>query len=61
MESGIPDPEHSRYEVEADPLREWTPQEVLAEVPEFRSKPGVHFVYEDANYMLLSLVIEKRE
>lgn len=59
MESGIPDPAHSRYEVEADPLREWTPQEVLAEVPEFRSKPGVHFVYEAANYMLLSLVIEK--
>jgi D-alanyl-D-alanine carboxypeptidase len=64
MESGIPDPAPNAaalaafYGRPADPLRVWTPQEVLASVPEYRSKPGDHFVYEDANYMLLGLVIE---
>ena len=58
MESGIPDPTLTLAEVLKDPLRTWTPQEVLATVPASRSKPGDHFVYEDANYMLLALVIE---
>lgn len=64
MESGIPDPQPndialaSFYGQPADPLREWTAQEVLASVPSYRSKPGDHFVYEDANYMLLGLAIE---
>ena len=58
MESGIPDPALTVAAAEADPLREWTPREVLATVPDYRSKPGDHFVYEDANYMLLGLVIE---
>jgi len=64
MESGIPDPAPKAaalaafYGKPADPLRVWTPEEVLASVPESRSKPGDHFVYEDANYMLLGLVIE---
>ena len=61
MESGIPDPALSETAeaVEADPLREWTAREVLATVPAHRAPPGDHFVYEDANYMLLGLVIEE--
>lgn len=58
MESGIPDPAITVAEAEVDPLREWTPREVLTLVPAYRSKPGDHFVYEDANYMLLGLVVE---
>jgi D-alanyl-D-alanine carboxypeptidase len=59
MESGIPDPALSfTSAVEADPLREWTPREVLATVPADRSKPGDQFVYGDSNYMLIDLVIE---
>jgi CubicO group peptidase (beta-lactamase class C family) len=65
MESGIPDPAPNNAALAAfygqtpDPLRAWTPQEVLASVPAGRSKPGEHYVYEDANYMLLGLVIEE--
>ena len=61
MESGIPDPALSATapEVLADPLRYWKPEEILASVPDYRFKPGDHFVYEDANYMLLGLVIEE--
>jgi D-alanyl-D-alanine carboxypeptidase len=61
MESGIPDPALSATaeEVRADPMRAWTAEEVLASVPGHRSPPGDHFVYEDANYMLLGLVIEE--
>ena len=58
MESGIPDPVLNEDASASDPQREWTPQEVLATVPAVRSKPGDHYVYEDANYMLLGLVIE---
>ena len=60
MESGIPDPAlgPTAPEVLADPSREWTAEEVLASVPAHRSPPGVGFVYEDANFMLLGLVIE---
>lgn len=61
MESGIPDPALSEdaTTVLADPLRDWTAQQVLASVPAGRDKPGDHFVYEDANYMLLGLVVEE--
>jgi D-alanyl-D-alanine carboxypeptidase len=61
MESGIPDPalSASALEVLADPLRYWKPEEVLAFIPAQRDKPGDHFVYEDANYMLLGLVIRE--
>jgi D-alanyl-D-alanine carboxypeptidase len=58
MESGIPDPGLNLTSIRSDPMREWTPEEVLATVPSSRSRPGDHFVYEDANYMLLGLVIE---
>ena len=61
MESGIPDPaiQEASAAVVEHPLRTWTAQEVLASVPHDRSKPGDQFVYEDANYMLLGLVIEE--
>jgi D-alanyl-D-alanine carboxypeptidase len=60
MESGIPDPTFfGPTDAEANPLRGWTPEEVLATVPLARSKPGDHFVYEDANYMLLGLVVQQ--
>ena len=61
MESGIPDPALSEdaAAVLAHPLRKWTAEEVLASVPAYRSAPGDHFVYEDANYMLLGLVIQE--
>ncbi len=61
MESGIPDPALSATapDVLADPMRAWTAEEVLASVPAHRSPPGDHFVYEDANYMLLGLVVEE--
>jgi CubicO group peptidase (beta-lactamase class C family) len=57
MESGIPDPVLSESAIAMDPRRAWTAQELLATVPSYRSAPGDHFVYEDANYMLLGLVI----
>jgi len=60
MESGIPDPTFfGPDDAAANPLRDWTPEEVLATVPALRSTPGAHYVYEDANYMLLSLVIRQ--
>jgi len=61
MESGIPDPALSEASapVLADLNRRWMVQEVLASVPEGRSPPGRQFVYEDANYMLLGLVVEQ--
>jgi D-alanyl-D-alanine carboxypeptidase len=59
MESGIPDPTMTRAQAVADPGRIWDPTEILATVPDLRSKPGHHFVYEDSNYMLLGLVIEE--
>ncbi len=57
MESGIPDPALNSTDVAADLMRNWSVREVLATVPADRSKPGDHFVYEDANYMLLGLVV----
>src|SRR5260370_20207317 len=60
MESGIPDPTFfGPNDAEANPLRDWTPEEVLATVPAVRSKPGDHFVYEDGNHILLSLVVKQ--
>jgi CubicO group peptidase (beta-lactamase class C family) len=60
MESGIPDPTFfGPDDAAANPLRDWTPEEVLATVPAIRSTPGDHYVYEDANYMLLGLVIRQ--
>jgi D-alanyl-D-alanine carboxypeptidase len=57
MESGIPDPALNSTDYATDPMRDWSVREVLATVPANRSKPGDHFVYEDSNYMLLSMVV----
>jgi len=57
MESGIPDPALNNTDYAADLMRNWRVQDVLATVPADRSKPGDHFVYEDANYMLLGMVV----
>jgi len=65
MESGIPNPAPDAAALAAfygqpeDPLRVWTPREILASVPSIRSKPGERYVYENVNYMLLALVIEE--
>jgi D-alanyl-D-alanine carboxypeptidase len=57
MESGIPDP--APPDAFANPRRDWKAEQMLATVPAYRNEPGDHFVYEDANYMLLGLVVEK--
>ena len=59
MKSGIPDPTITFGEAGEDPNRVWEPEEVLETVPERRSEPGDHWVYEDSNYMLLGLIIEQ--
>jgi D-alanyl-D-alanine carboxypeptidase len=43
----------------ADPLRLWTPAELLAEVPADRTSAGERFEYGNTNYVLLGLVIEE--
>ena len=43
----------------ADPLRLWTPAELLAAVPAERTPAGAHFDYGNTNYVLLGLVIEE--
>ncbi len=57
--SGIPDD----YEVihrtlQSDPLRVWTPADVLAQIPTRRGVAGVSFEYSGTNYLLLGMVIE---
>ena len=62
MESGIPDPtfsEKSNAALSGSTAELDTRAGTLATVPNYRNKPGDHFVYEDANYMLLGLVIEQ--
>jgi D-alanyl-D-alanine carboxypeptidase len=56
--SGIPDEyEVLRGPVQSDPLRVWTPADVLERVPTTRVPVG-SFAYAETNYFLLSLVIE---
>ena len=43
----------------ADPLRLWTPAELLAEVPADRTSAGDRFEYGNTNYVLLGMVIEE--
>jgi D-alanyl-D-alanine carboxypeptidase len=57
MKSGIPDPGLNDTNYAADLARNWSVREVLATVPADRRPPGVGFVYEDANYMLLGMVV----
>ncbi len=59
MRSGIPDPiSEASGPVQANLLKAWTPEELLATVPVYRSPRPASSGYEDANYMLLSLVVE---
>lgn len=60
MRSGIPDPGLSSSEVAADSLRRWDISDVLATVPAVRFAPNERFRYEDANYMILALLIEEK-
>jgi D-alanyl-D-alanine carboxypeptidase len=56
--SGIPDDyDLLRGPVLGDPLREWTPADVLNVVPTMRDPVGA-FEYAETNYLLLSQVIE---
>lgn len=58
--SGIPDYlEAVRPQFEADPLRFWTPAEILAVVPAERTTAGAAFEYGNVNYVLLGLVVEE--
>jgi D-alanyl-D-alanine carboxypeptidase len=45
----------------ADPDRSWTPQEILAYVPDLEpiGTPGSTWHYSDTNYVLLGLIIER--
>jgi D-alanyl-D-alanine carboxypeptidase len=45
----------------ADPDRFWTPEEILATVPDLApaGAPGERWHYSDANYLLLGLIVER--
>jgi CubicO group peptidase (beta-lactamase class C family) len=60
MRSGIPDwfDDAMKQRVEADRLRVWKTDEVLALLGPERNPPGTTFEYADTNYNLLGLVIE---
>jgi D-alanyl-D-alanine carboxypeptidase len=47
--------------ITADPARQWTPDEVLARVGQYRYKfePGKGYHYSNTDYVLLGLVVEK--
>ena len=58
--SGIPDyVDAVGPEFEADPLRFWTPAELLAAIPADRKPAGAESEYANANYILLGLVVEE--
>ncbi len=56
--SGIPD-YADKVDFSADPLRFWTPAELLAEIPADRKPAGVESEYGNTNFVLLGLVIEE--
>lgn len=58
--SGIPDYVSTVGEqLLSDPLRFWTPAELLAAIPADRTTPGGESEYANTNYLLLGLVIEE--
>jgi len=58
--SGIPDYGQAvGPQFAADPLRFWTPAELLAEIPADRTTAGEAFDYGNVNYVLLGLVVEE--
>jgi len=57
--SGIPDDYEVIHEtLQSDPLRVWTPADVLEQIPTRRGVAGRSFEYSGTNYLLLGLVIE---
>ena len=56
--SGIPD-YGDTVDFLADPLRFWTPAELLAAIPAHRTPPVGESEYGNTNYLLLGLVIEE--
>ena len=56
--SGIPD-YWDIVDMSADPLRVWTPAELLAAIPAQRKPVGVESEYGNINYLLLGMVIEE--
>ena len=56
--SGIPDYADT-VDLSADPLRFWTPAEVLAAIPAVRTTAGEAYAYGNTDYLLLGLVIEE--
>jgi D-alanyl-D-alanine carboxypeptidase len=56
--SGIPD-YAATVDLLTDPLRFWTPAELLAEIPADRTPAGAESEYANTNYLLLGLVIEE--
>ena len=56
--SGIPDYAPT-VDLSADPLRFWTPAELLAAIPAQRKTAGGESEYGNINYLLLGLVIEE--
>lgn len=58
--SAIPDPGDKPYaSLLTDLGADWSVQEVLAPVPAATAKPGQEYHYDNTNYVLLGLVIEK--
>jgi D-alanyl-D-alanine carboxypeptidase len=56
--SGIPDYVDA-VDLSADPLRVWTPAELLAAIPAQRTAAGAGSDYRNVNYLLLGVVIEE--
>jgi D-alanyl-D-alanine carboxypeptidase len=56
--SGIPDYVDS-VDLSADPLRVWTPAELLAAIPAQRTVAGAESEYGNINYLLLGVVMEE--
>ncbi len=56
--SGLPD-YASTVDLLEDPLRFWTPDELLAAIPADRKPAGAESEYANTNYLLLGLVIEE--
>jgi D-alanyl-D-alanine carboxypeptidase len=56
--SGIPEYADT-VDLSADPLRVWTPAELLAAIPAERMPAGAESVYANTNYLLLGVVMEE--
>jgi CubicO group peptidase (beta-lactamase class C family) len=58
--ASVPDPGEGPYDdVLIHPDRGWTADQFLAPVPKATQKPNTRFYYDNTNYVLLGLVVEK--